>query len=98
MPDGLGRVRSVNDQPGFVQHERARPQWITRTASPAEQVPRILGIVGPRRPPVRLFKLVRNARQASPVQTFLRNPDPIAARGIVGIDEIEKAFLPIDHD
>ena len=97
MADGLGRIRAVNEQPGLIQQQRTCAQ---RTAGPASRPEQCVGVLGihARRGPVRPFKLVRDPREAASVQALLRNPDPVAARGIVAIDQIEKAVLPIDHD
>ena len=97
MADGLGRIRAVNEQPRLVQQQRACAQRTAGTAGRREQRVGVL-CVRARRPPVRPFKLVHDAREAAALQALLRNADPVTACGIVGIDQIEKAVFPIDHD
>ena len=97
MPDSFWRIRAVNEQPRFVQQQRSCAQLTAGTAGCREQRIRV-PCIRTRSPPVGPFKLVGDTEEAASLETLLRNPDAVAARRIVGIDQIEKAVFPIDND
>ena len=63
------------EQPRLVQQQRAGAERTAGTAGRREQRVGVL-CVGARRPPVRPFKLVHDAREAAALQALLRNPIP----------------------
>ena len=77
-------ARVLADAPldAIVTSGLPRTQQTAGPGGPSYQRVSVFGI-RTRRPPVRPFKLVGNAKEAASLEALLRNADPVAARGIV---------------